>query len=394
MPKRFTDTAIWDKKWFMDLTPAEKSAWSYIKDRCDTVGVWEPNFRLAEFYIGAEIDWDAFAKKCNGNIVILQNGKWWLCDFCTFQYGYLSEESKGPPMKSYIALLKKHGLWEDYLKRINALDIPLEKGIDTLGKEYVKSSDTPKDKDKDKDIDKDKDYIPSDIYIKERKKEINKEREKDCTNNADSDELLHTETTLNGVIVYTNPSQDNSCSVSAYTNPQSIVKESIENNKREEEEKSAEERGNQTASQTAQEVPLFDEPISDKSLTVVETNIAVKQQTAPPGNKTSRQVANSHTPEDIALYNKIKTTFEAVHGDFANYAKEGASIHKIIKLAKGDEATVGLMLSTFHELTQGTNHFWSSQPYVPSRLLALWDSVKVEAQKQIEVNDVSWLEGT
>jgi hypothetical protein len=52
------------------------------------------------------------------------------------------------------------------------------------------------------------------------------------------------------------------------------------------------------------------------------------------------------------------------------------------------------MLSTFHELTQGTNHFWSSQPYVPSRLLALWDSVKVEAQKQIEVNDVSWLEET
>jgi len=176
-------------------------------------------------------------------------------------------------------------------------------------------------------------------------------------------------------------------------NPHRRGEERRVKDRREEEKKSAEERGNETASQTAQEVPLLDEPVSDKSLTVIDTSIAIKQKTAPPGNKTSRQVANSHTPEDIALYNKIKTTFEAVHGDFANYAKEGAAIHKIIQLAKSDEATVGLMLSTFHELIQGTNHFWSSQPYVPSRLLALWDSVKVEAQKQLEVNDVSWLEG-
>ena len=69
MSKRFTDTGIWvDKPWFIELTPAEKCAWFFIKDRCDNVGVWKLNFKLAELVIGGEIDWNAFLQMCNGNI--------------------------------------------------------------------------------------------------------------------------------------------------------------------------------------------------------------------------------------------------------------------------------------------------------------------------------------
>jgi len=113
--KRFTDTNIWvDKPWFIELTPAEKCAFMFIKDRCDAVGVWTPNFKIAETVIGDSLDWNVLIEKVNGNIEILKNGKWWLPDMCEFQYGKLSENCK--PHQSYIALLKKHSLYERVCK--------------------------------------------------------------------------------------------------------------------------------------------------------------------------------------------------------------------------------------------------------------------------------------
>lgn len=172
MAKRFTENTLWEKVWFTDLSCAEKCAWFYIKDKCDPVGVWETNFKLARAYIGDDIDWETFRQKCNGNIVVLPDGKWWLVDFCDFQYGELSEESKAPPIRSYIALLKKHGLWESYLK-----------GSDTLEIHYQNSSDTPKDKDKDKDKDispkREKDY--SDQFLEFYDKYPRKEEKKQAS---------------------------------------------------------------------------------------------------------------------------------------------------------------------------------------------------------------------
>lgn len=144
MAKRFTDSVLWEKEWFAKLSPAEKCAWFYIKDRCDPVGVWEPSFTIADFYIGEKIDWESFKSKCNGNISVLENGKWWLVDFCLFQYGILSELSNSQTTKYYIKMLEKHGLWnrvkESYPKAIDSLSIPYPKTIHSL-----------KDKDKEKD---------------------------------------------------------------------------------------------------------------------------------------------------------------------------------------------------------------------------------------------------
>ena len=113
MSKRFTDTELWTKPWFMELTPAEKLAWFYIKDNCDNVGVWTPNFRLGEFILGMQLDWEKFRLKCHDNIVVMENSKWWLIDFCRFQHPDLSPMSNSKPIKSYIKTLKQHGLWDD-----------------------------------------------------------------------------------------------------------------------------------------------------------------------------------------------------------------------------------------------------------------------------------------
>ena len=129
--KRFFDTAIWDKPWYRKLPPKNKVAWAYLTAKCDNVGVWVPDFEAAEFFIGETVDWDEFIASTNGNVKVLDSGKWWLTDFVTFQYGTLSDACK--PHLSYIALLKKHRLWKGYRKGINTLQ----------------------DKDKDKDLEKD-----------------------------------------------------------------------------------------------------------------------------------------------------------------------------------------------------------------------------------------------
>lgn len=104
-----------------------------MTSKCDNVGVWVPDFEAADFFIGEPVEWDAFVTSTNGNIKVLDNGKWWLIDFIEFQYGTLTPDCR--PHQSYISLLKKHTLWIEYKKGLN----------------------THKEKDKDKDLDKGKD---------------------------------------------------------------------------------------------------------------------------------------------------------------------------------------------------------------------------------------------
>jgi hypothetical protein len=141
MFKRFHDADKWEKSWFRKLSPSEKCAWDFISSRCDNVGVWDADTEAAEYFIGKKIDWAALPGKCNGNIKVMDNGKWWLVDFCRFQFPVLEDGTTSRPLLSYIALLKKHGLWELYLNPSKGLD----NGMNTV-------QDKEKDKDKDKDI--------------------------------------------------------------------------------------------------------------------------------------------------------------------------------------------------------------------------------------------------
>ncbi len=147
--KRFTDTNLWDKAWFMDLTADEKCAFFYLKDKCDNVGVWCPNFQLANFMVGKKIKWNILLEKTNGNVIVLDNGKWWIKDFCRFQYGRLRFNCN--PHVSYMKLLEEHRLWQEYLKTIGTLK--------DKDKDKDKDIDIDKDKDKDKEQEKEKDHF-------------------------------------------------------------------------------------------------------------------------------------------------------------------------------------------------------------------------------------------
>lgn len=118
--KRFTDTAIWQDEWFMNLSPDYKLAFMFIKDNCDCAGVYKPNKRLAELMIGIPIEWEDFLNSCDGRIKLVQGGYWWITKFVDFQYGTLSENCK--PHIKVIETLKKYNLYKGYTKGNNTLE--------------------------------------------------------------------------------------------------------------------------------------------------------------------------------------------------------------------------------------------------------------------------------
>jgi len=108
MPKRLTDTDIWVKGWFRKLPEPLKLFWFYVKDRCDYAGIWEPDYELASFQIGAEITreqvLDAFGDKIQEI-----SGKVYLAKFIEFQYGARLNPA-APMHKKVLAALDEYGI--------------------------------------------------------------------------------------------------------------------------------------------------------------------------------------------------------------------------------------------------------------------------------------------
>lgn len=155
MAKRFIDTTIWTQnKWFRRLEPKYKLLWFYLISNCDPVGVWEEDLELVSFIVKEDYEINEVLSVFGARIKVFADGKkWWLVDFCNFQYGTLDEAAvKNKPHQSYIKMLKYHSLWIDYTKTIDRL------------------SNSPKEKEKDKDKEKEEFYDTDSIidYFNEK----------------------------------------------------------------------------------------------------------------------------------------------------------------------------------------------------------------------------------
>jgi hypothetical protein len=155
MAKRFTDTDLWDKEWFMALTCKHKCLVRFLFDKCDVAGVWSANWLLASSYIGEQVT-EEDLQKIDGRVVKIGEGKYFIKDFIEFQYGTLSENCK--PHQKVIGLLKKYNIEID---KIKGYQYPLQRvQEEEKDKEEEKGMEMEKEKDRQKKIESEKLLIP------------------------------------------------------------------------------------------------------------------------------------------------------------------------------------------------------------------------------------------
>ena len=168
MPKRYVEPSIWEEDWFFNLSAGYKLAVKYLYEKCDPIGRWSPNFKVANFVIGGEVDWMKVKDEIlKDKIEVLPDGKWWLKGFCRFQYSVLSP--KQPVHKKYIQMLQDANLLDQVEHR---LDNSLLNSLSNRQEEKEKK----KNKSKMKSKSKNKSIIfkvPLETEIKEYMKEIN-----------------------------------------------------------------------------------------------------------------------------------------------------------------------------------------------------------------------------
>ena len=146
MAKRFTDTDLWDKEWFMNLPPKLKCLVKYVRDKCDIAGFWSPNWRLASMHIGEEVtESDLLSIDLGQQFEKTLDGKISCIGFINFQYGDTLSE-KSPVHRKVQAILDKNKI--DYIppqnRVLNTLQEEEEEEEEDKEKEEVKAKDKRK----------------------------------------------------------------------------------------------------------------------------------------------------------------------------------------------------------------------------------------------------------
>ncbi len=110
MAKRFADTEIWQKEWFLKLSLKCKMLVKFLFDNCDCAGIYEPNFTLLSFYIGEQITEKDFEEI--KQVRKLENGNYFIEDFIKFQYNTTLDElnPKFSVHKGIIKQLEKNNI--------------------------------------------------------------------------------------------------------------------------------------------------------------------------------------------------------------------------------------------------------------------------------------------
>ena len=148
MPKRFTATEKWNKRWFRQLDLEWKIFWIYICDNCDHCGIWDVDFETVTFFTKKVFKESEIPSVIMKRIYKINSDKWFIKKFIPFQYGKLNKNSN-----MYISIEKR-------LKQFNlSLNEPLPDGASTHMDIY---------KEKDKEKDKEKEVVKNNYTKRKR----------------------------------------------------------------------------------------------------------------------------------------------------------------------------------------------------------------------------------
>jgi len=145
--KRFTDCGKWRQRWFRELSPTAKLLWGYLCDHCDDAGVWETDWKYAEFICGYPLSrLENAVKELDGRVVSIANGYLLIPKFIAFQYPSGIREGYNPHKPVFRSLARYR------LELIDGVTRECTEGYE--GQALPKPSPTLQGKDKGKGTDK------------------------------------------------------------------------------------------------------------------------------------------------------------------------------------------------------------------------------------------------
>lgn len=112
MAKRFTDSELWSKDWFLELSIKQKLLVKYVFDNCDIAGFLEISFRTLSFVLGEKVtkeDFDGLKQ-----ITFINENTIFVEDFIKFQNGVTIEELN-PNYSVHKGILKKLNKYNSFL---------------------------------------------------------------------------------------------------------------------------------------------------------------------------------------------------------------------------------------------------------------------------------------
>ena len=143
MPKRFTDTEIWEEDWFLEMPFEYKLFWHYMLSMCDHAGIYKVNIRVFSMVNNVEISPEnalKFFNNCKDRIRVIKSNIWFVEDFFAFQYG-TTFNVNNRLHKSILCIYNKYNIDINSIKGIIDLKLDLNNEV----------KDRVKDKDKDKE---------------------------------------------------------------------------------------------------------------------------------------------------------------------------------------------------------------------------------------------------
>lgn len=162
MAKRFADSEIWQKDWFLNLNLKQKLLVKYIFDNCDCAGILEISYKMLSIIFDCEITKEDFL--AIKDVRFISENKIFIEDFIPFQYGVEISE-----------LNEKYSVHKGILRKLNKINY-FETLTQPLTNPYATLNKGLQDKDKVKDTYKD--TLLSNV---EEEKEIKKEKEEENT---------------------------------------------------------------------------------------------------------------------------------------------------------------------------------------------------------------------